>query len=363
MILRTIFTILALANFYSAIGQGVIYKKPKEWDAWIKLNNNSSIQKGILYEIGDSSVFLSGSNKYQAPQVCNFNEIDNLKIRRTKSVRAGGIIGSAIGFAGGVIIINTVPEGDMDFMTIPISVVAGLVFGAVGAGCGILAGSIKDIFPVKSSYNNFDKYKGNLQKYSFVRETIPSGKIFDHRLYIGTTIGFSSAMDEFITAVPGSDYLGMVRAGYNFSIAAGYRLMEMLGMKVTIINNFYSVNFIKDYSSVNTINRTMSWSYDALLVSPVLSLPVYRQFRLDFSPGIGVAYAYMSDDDKFILNGEGLGLNISGAIIYNYSKRWFASVNIGYLSSKQQYKEGGSGEARTIDVGFGLSYKFGKRPL
>jgi hypothetical protein len=68
-------------------------------------------------------------------------------------------------------------------------------------------------------------------------------------------------------------------------------------------------------------------------------------------------------DNKEIYTGGEFAVNISGALSYDISKRWIGYVSTGYLSSKQEFKEGGNGKASDIDIQLGLAYKFGKRNL
>lgn len=362
MILKTFSAILVLLYFYSAAGLAQSYKKPRAYKVWVQISDNQVAPSGILYKIDDSLITVSSSIRDTFVRVYNFHDIELLKIRRINGQLKVGIIGSAVGFTGGIVAVNLI-EGGLSFLTLPVSAVAGLYFGAIGAGCGILAGSIKDRIGIHYSFENFDKYRGNLQNYSFVHENIPVKKIFDHRVYLEINIGLSFAQDEFISGIPFDGYLGMEKTGSNFNISGGYRINEVIGLKVSLINNMYSVRFKEDYSSGASINREVSWALDAFLAGPVISLPVYRQLFVNFSPSIGYASASLVNDDKFTLNGVGLALHINGAFVYNYSKRWYASAGIGYLSSEQKYKEGGSGQSRSINIIFGIAYKFGRKSL
>lgn len=359
---KTISLILALVCFYSATGQPSASRNQRVYKVWIKLMNKQAESSGVLYEIGDSVIAVSNSLKDTSLSRYNYSDINTLKIRRINSITKGGIIGSSIGIIGGIVAVNSI-EGGLDFLTIPVSAGAGLYFGALGGGFGILAGSIKDRIEIKSKYENFDKYRGNLENYSFILESNPAKKTFYHRGYIESAFGFSFAQDEFIQEIPFSNYLGMGMSGSSFSISGGYRFNWIIGVTASLVNNVYSVRFTKDYSSPANLTRNVSWSFDVFQAGPVISLPLSTQLRINFTPGIGSASATLTDDNKFILNGSGLALNINGTLVYDYSKRWYASAGLGYLSSKQTYKEGGSGHARSIDIRFGLAYKFGNKSL
>jgi hypothetical protein len=353
MIKRALFIILSLFCFYSVSGQISIHKKPKTYNTWAYTKEPKGVQRGILYEIGDSSLFLKSTIKYTLLYQYNFNNINLIKIRRTKNVMRGAIIGGTIGAVSGIIAVNSIPGG-LSFMTGPISSAAAFFFGTVGLGGGILVGGIKDWIPIKNKYANFDKYRGNLLNYSYLREDISGAHIFDHRVYFETQFGFSFAGGEFASGIPDNDYTNMALAGTSFNLDAGYRFNKNLGLNLILINDNFSVHHNSD---------SMSWSVGSFILSPVVSLPVSRQLRFDLAPGIGWAGATFTNNEEFLLNGNGLGLHFHGAMIYNYSKRWFASLNGGYLYSKQHYKEGGSGKVQTIDITLGIAFKFGWKDL
>jgi hypothetical protein len=354
MIKNTLFSILLLFCFYSVSGQISIHTKPKTFNTWAYTKEPRGVQRGILYEIGDSSIFLKSVIKDSLLHQYSFNNINLIKIRRTKNVLRGAIIGGTIGAIGGIIAVNTIPEGGLSFMTAPISSFAAFFFGAIGAGGGILAGSIKDWIPIRGKYANFNKYRGNLLNYSYLREDIAGAHIFDHRVYFETKFGFSFAGGEFASSVPDDNYTNMAMTGTSFNLDAGYRFNKTIGLNLVLINDNFSVHHNAD---------SMSWGVGAFILSPVVSLPVSRQLRFDLAPGIGWAGATLTNDDEFLLNGNGLGLHFHGALIYNYSKRWFTSLNGGYLYSKQHYKEGGSGKIQTIDITLGIAFKFGRRDI
>lgn len=328
-------------------------KKIKVYKTWIKLDNNSQIVKGVIYEIGDSSIFVAGS-LHPGTTEYSFSNIDILKVRRDKSIVRGAIAGTAIG--GGVGIITAVDlAGGAGFFTGVWSAMMGTVFGVFGGGIGTLAGTIKDRFPIHRNFENFEKYRSPLLNYSYLKEEIVAIHKFEHKGYIGFSAGLSFARDEFAFNVPVNNYKGMERTGFSSRTIFGYRIMEQIGVNFSVRTN--------EYSTVGESEIPMSWTLAAFTAGPVLSLPLSEKFRFDFSPSIGFASAYLYVDNKEVYKGRGFGVNISGALAYDFSKRWVGSFSSGYLSSKQEFKEGGNGKARDFDIQLGLAYKFGKRSL
>lgn len=329
-------------------------KKIKVYKTWVKLNKSPQIVTGVLYEIGDSSIFVAGSLLYPSTREYSFSNIEFLKVRRDKSIARGAIAGSAIG-AGGGFATGLAFVGEAGVFTGVISTYLGLVFGVFGGGVGILAGTIKDRFPINSSFENFEKYRSPLMNYSYLQEEIVAIHKFEHKAYIGFSAGLSFARDEFAFDVPVNNYKGMERTGFSSKTIFGYRITEQIGVIFSVRTN--------QYSTIGDSQIPMSWNLDAFTAGPVLSLPLSEKFRFDFSPSIGFASAYLYVDNKEVYTGGGFAVNISGALAYDISKRWVGSFSSGYLSSKQEFKEGGNGKASDIDIQLGLAYKFGKRSL
>lgn len=347
----SLITLLILFCFFPLLAQDKVNSKKKVYEAWVKPDNSSDVIKGVLYETGDSSIFLVPY--LQSGLITEFpaDSIYLLKVRREKSVRRGLITGSILGFGTGVII--GIPITDFIFFKGFIATYMGIAGGIVGLGAGALAGSVKDRFPVKKSYENFDKYTGSLQHYSYLDEE-PARPKFVHRGYIASSMGISHASGEFAHNVPVSSYPGMNMTGIIFKGELGYFFTNNMGINWTSRHNQYSAG---------EFDQFMVWSFSSDLIGPVISLPASERIRFDFIPAIGYSSACLWKDDEEIYTGGGFGLGFTGKMAYIMSKRWNFSVSSGYVSSKQKYEQGGDGEARTLDISLGLDYKFGKKSL
>jgi len=329
-------------------------RKIKVYRTWIKLHNSPEIVKGVLYEVGDSSLFVVESQLDPVAREYSFSNIDLLKVRRDRSIVRGAVAGSVIGGGAGVVT-GLVLTDNAGLLTGAISASLGLGFAVFGGGIGILAGSTKDRFPINRRFYNFNKYRSPLQNYSFLKEEIVAPNRFEHRGYAGFRTGISFAGNEFASDVPVDNYQGMEKTGFSSKAILGYRITERIGVNVLVSNN--------QYSTVGDSDIEMYWNLDAFMVGPVLSLPFSEKFRFDFSPSIGFASASLYEDNDEVYTGDGFAINISGALVYDISKRWVGSFSSGYLSSKLNFKEGGSGKANDIDLQLGLAYKFGKNSL
>lgn len=348
-----LFFVLAGLLFKPADGQTEKVSNSGCYEVWIKQGDEMITPKGILYEIRDSAICVV-YNIYQ-PEIIlyRYNELEKIKIRKQHNIRKGLITGSVAGAVIGIITANSIPGG-LSFMTIPFSAAAGLFTAIPGAGIGALTGSIKDNIPVKRDYENFNKYKGSLQDYSYLQEADDRYKAFRHKSYAGFGVGISFAADEFADAVPADGYTGMNKTGFSSETKAGYRFNEFLELNLTLNEDSYSVR---------ESNGEMSWTFDAFILSPGITIPLSPKFRLGVEPGIGFAGTTLSDADEFLMNGSGLGLRLNGFAVFDYAKRWSASGNISTMYSNQKFEEGGTGKAKSLDLKLGLVYKFGRKSL
>ncbi|MEI6140557.1 MAG: hypothetical protein WCP85_14915 [Mariniphaga sp.] len=351
---KTLLIALMVCSLFPLIAQENIPKKPRVYQAWIKLHNNDNPVQGLFYQVSDSSIFLTGKMDTSVIHEYNFRNIDLLKLRRTKSVKRGLITGSVIGLGAGVISsLNWV--GEYGFMSGAIAVYVGFGFGMVGAGVGALSGTIKDRIPIKGNFGNFEKYRGSLKDYSFKNEQGIPEKKFIHRFYAGFTMGPSFASDGFAPLVPALEYKQMEMTGTGSRTNIGYRFSKRLG-----------VNFSQrtsQYSLVGTSQTEDFWSFDAFSIGPVVTLPVSEKFRFEFLPSVGYAKAYLMLGNEETTSGNGIGIGFAGNLVYDFSKRWLLSAGIGYLTSNQVYSGSLKSKPSDLDLGFGVAYKFGKQSL
>jgi hypothetical protein len=328
-----------------------IVDKKNVYEAWIKLANNSEVSRGIIYEISDSSIFFAPSLQTDRIMEFRYDNINLLKVRRAKNIRRGSIAGSVIGFGLGSVAGLTISE--LPLLQGILAAGMGFTAGAMGLGAGAIAGSVKDRIPVRSSYENFEKYKGTFQYYSFLKEKAVIPK-FVHRGYFSPSIGFSRAAGEFAASVPVTNYQGMNLVGSSLKGEIGYFFTKNLGISLTSLDNSYTVGEDDDM---------MLWNFHSQLIGPIFSLPASDKLRFDFTPQAGYSMANLYNNEEEFYTGHGFGISFSGKIAYITSKRWNVSASTGYASSIQKYEQGGSGKAQAMNLTFGLDYKFGKKSL
>lgn len=325
--------------------------RTKIFNAWLKTSGKQAKIKGILYEVSDSSVFLVKSLTYPEKTEYKFSDIDRIRLRNEKSVMRGLISGSAIGLGSGLIMGASVAK-DMPFFGGLVASYIGITGALYGAGIGTLAGLISDPYPVKSSRDNFKKYQGNLMAYSFLEETITAPPKFSHRYYGGFWMGVSKARSDFGSKISSQDYPGMDLTGISSQMIFGYRFTPFLGVNITFGTSQYG---LKNGTS------DLVWDYDTFMAGPVLSVSASDKLRFEFAPSIGFASAYQYDGIDNLYEGSGIGYSLGGAIAFDMSKRWLASANVRYKSSRYNYSK--DGKIGTVDSEIGVAYKFGKRSL
>lgn len=165
--------ILCLAG--QAAAQKDSIGKKKIYKAWLNLNKEPSKQKGVLYEIRDSSVVLSDSKHKADYHTGNFKitsidagAIDKIKLRSKGRVNRSALIGFGAGFvAGGLagaLMMGSLSQQEST---------AGFIFvaswaGALGAAIGAIIGSIKISIPIGGDLIRFNASKKMLNSYAML---------------------------------------------------------------------------------------------------------------------------------------------------------------------------------------------------
>lgn len=151
-------------------------KKVKIYKTWVSLMDESEIH-GILYQLKDSSILVTNM-KMEESQEIDIKDIQKIKIRRKNSIGRGAIIGGASGLVvGGLIGYMNGDDEDSDnglnFIAMSAeekAVSSGILFMTLGAGTGILIGTIKKKFDINGNISNYNKNIQQLRKYVIKRE-------------------------------------------------------------------------------------------------------------------------------------------------------------------------------------------------
>ncbi len=161
-------------------------QKSKIFKTWVSLNSEPFKIKGFLFEIKDSSIFVSNSvvmqdynkDKFETVEL-NINKIEIIKTRRKNSIGKGVLIGAISGFAIGSLI--GLMSGDdppcssgewfcLRFNSRQKAMMNGIGLSVIGVGIGALMGTIKIKIPIDGNIDKYNQNKDKLRKYSIKKK-------------------------------------------------------------------------------------------------------------------------------------------------------------------------------------------------
>lgn len=310
--------------------------------------------RGVLYEIKDSSIIISNSTikkDYLSGNIdlssIDFNYIDNVSIRRKNRVIAGTVIGSALGLAGVAGIIHSA-GGDAGLL----AVLYGPPAVLFGAGIGALATAFRIKIPIHGSYENFKSNERRLKRYSYLYEYSNGPnvyeKVYEHKWFIGLMGGVSFPSGGFEHTLQGNLNEDFPKTGGNSSFILGYSFKQNFGLSASFLNSSY--NF-RD-SSTDTW-----WSLSTFVAGPMYSVPLENSLYLDLKPMIGSSSSSLNIDDESDISGIGFSIYPSISLRYNFSMRWCALIEGGYLYSTQKFEDGNK-RMQATNLGAGIAYRF-----
>jgi len=358
--LIVIVTLLFLCSF--CILAQEIPKSKKPYLVWVKLMDSHTLTKGIFQEITDSSVFVSqtefvpvNSDPKLSLTEFKFSKIDILKTRKARSRRNGALIGGSIGFLGGAIPMIVFVAEEMGAYAAYPAIYTGVAGGVFGLVAGGFAGSVKDRIPIKGNYENFNLYRDALQNYSFVEEYPASTDVFEHKWFAGLAYGPAFPLGDLGDKSGLNPLAKYAYTGGGASVFIGYRFNKYLGF------TFYEADNSNPLKSAGLESKY--WKMGKILAGPIISYPVENNVYLDLKPAIGYADVYFVENDEITKDGDGLGFNLKTSLTFYYSKRWGIIAETGYFYTKQVFKDKSKEVFQSIDLNFGMVYRFGKGSL
>jgi hypothetical protein len=171
MKITSIVTFLLLCSLYTAEAQSSD-KKTDYYRVWISLLNEPFYVQGTLYQLKDSSLFVSDyvmpieyaeyDNPIREVMVSN---IDIIELRKKNRVGKITILGAVGGFAIGSIF-GLAKGSDANYSAGQKALLGGISLAIPGALVGMLVGSVKIVIPVEGKLFNYKIHKQQLQTYS-----------------------------------------------------------------------------------------------------------------------------------------------------------------------------------------------------
>jgi hypothetical protein len=347
---------LAVCSFLASTAQENIRNEPGIFKTWISLYNGKSRLTGVLYEIKDSSILISNSllkqdfvnGNFKITSI-DFKNIDNISIRGKNNLLIGSIVGAAAGIAGAVGIARGIGGKD-EFLGA--FILAGTPVMILGTGLGVIIGSLRIRIPVNGNYENYRRNERRLERYSYLQEYSGGMNIYEqtyeHKCFAGILFGPSLPSGDLNDQQDAGTNDGPVKTGGTGGFTLGYIFTDKFGISVSFLNSSYNVK-----------NSTTGkwWSLTSILAGPMFSFPVKNSFFLDLKPMLGYTNASLNVNESSENSGHGLGIYPDIALRYNFSRRWCAMAETGYLYSNQTFDDGNR-KTNAINICFGAGYRF-----
>jgi uncharacterized protein (TIGR02145 family) len=181
--------VFLFSNLCPIQAQSDVQTPKKLFKTWISIQGKKDKVAGVLYEIRDSSILLSGSyEKADYIKGNNLNlkkievaDINSINVRRHKAIGRGIMVGSLSGVGLGVImgLATTTPGGDdkeQGTTKLGASIFFSIFLGACGTVIGAGVGAIKSKIVVHGSQQQFENKKVKLIKRSVTYDPLMAGQ-------------------------------------------------------------------------------------------------------------------------------------------------------------------------------------------
>jgi hypothetical protein len=150
-------------------------KKTKAYKVWVTLINPAIKVEGYLYDWNDSTIVVTSTKEHindQSSQMISNREllvsnISKIKLRKTRSIGKGYLIGTSIGVGTGIILGTIGAEGD-GFAIFASAGMLGILGSIVGTTVGLISGS--KTYNIGGSLDTYRMYKSKLKASSMVKD-------------------------------------------------------------------------------------------------------------------------------------------------------------------------------------------------
>jgi|GEM_PF-5817999 len=339
----------------------------KIYDTWISLRNEPERSRGVLYEVRDSSVFLSDSrfrNDYLAGNYSlrefNYLDINRLVIRRKNAEITGALIGGGVAGLLAVLFINDnfkYPDISREEMS-AYYLYIGTPITLLGFGLGGIIGYTPIRIPIHGNYERFNSQRRKLINKALLVHDLEDilrndPYLMEHSSYVGWLIGPSAPVGAFA---------GASSNGNNWSPKTGYSSDFSLGLKLRAGFMISLSRFSNSYNLADA-NQDILWDLSGFSIGPMFGFSLTEKTFLDLIPNIGIMSAHLWIEDGSGYGGNGIAINPRIAFRYNVASRWV-------LMTKGQYMYAipfkGDQDApgmdlknfQTLNLGLGVGYRF-----
>ena len=273
-------TVFLLSNVLSTMAQSDQRVPKKLYKTWVTLKGEKGKKQGVLYEVRDSSILLSGSFekadylKGNALDLIKFDagDVDAISIRRNKAIGRGIMYGSLSGIGLGVLmgLATTTPGGDdkqQGTTKLGASIFFSIFLGVAGMAIGAGVGAIKSKINVHGSQQQFENNKSKLTKRSVTYDPLMAGR---------KLISFSRLRDTVV------DFDGNL---YH-TVALGAMVYMAENLKVTHFRNGKKIQMINDTAGWRKADGAACCNYRNDSLCGVAYGKLYNGFVLTDTAGI-----------------------------------------------------------------------------
>lgn len=175
------------------------------------------------------------------------------------------------------------------------------------------------------------------------------------RGYVGISIGPSFALGDY--ASTDGDNGGAAETGLQINlINLGYKFTDNLGIAITWLGGANNV----DLSSFG-LESDDPWTYGAIAIGPLISVPVSNNVDLDLKPAIGFGTLRSPSITGVLASEDGTDtvFNFGSTLKFKFSSKAAFLLNADYLSMEPELGDLGISQKVTtlsLSVGIGLTF-------
>lgn len=362
--MKTIILIVTYSVFFSL--ESICQTNKSKYKVVAKLSDGK-VLKGIFDEVKDSLVIIelyciNKSDSLNLPSMAeiSYKDIDKLKFQKENRKTGSFLVLPISGLGMGL-----VHSAITGFAPV-YSLVLSSLTTTESMSLSFLESVVKDHIPIKRSYYNFDKYRKTLDHYA-LNGNISTDLPFKHKSQVGISYGFSIPLTPFVESQNNFTHQKKIKSGFVRKVEISHYFTKNFGVyfssglgiypfrdKITISSNFFTL------FNINVLRLAVVRSYNA---GPVVTFSGSDRLKFNLTPIGGICEFKIDSDEPKFYSDISVNYGFNGSVSYDYSKRWKIFTSVGYLHSDLNLTGKVSAKVNTIDLGFGISYKFSKNGL
>jgi hypothetical protein len=155
-------------------------------------------------------------------------------------------------------------------------------------------------------------------------------KSYDHKWYLGYLMNLTVPFGKFEDMSAGNLNEHLAGTGGVGSFGLGYSYRDNIGA---------SAIFLDCQFNIRNSASDKWWNLVSINAGPMYSFPIMKNFFLDLKPMIGLNTASLSAGSTEEKSGRGTGIYTGAMSGYNFSRRWCALAEAGYMYSNLKFED------------------------